>query len=161
MKLSQWFIALTFSCHITWQYLICKKHSRYRKAFYHAVEAQEWWQRSWLIPQASLLPIQDLKWSKVLKSRVDQSLITLQGFDVESFFYLCKKISSFFWRLFSFYWIILKRSSRGRKRLIRVEDCVVLFMAWTRTRGTMFVLQMMFGATQSYISCYLWYGRCL
>ncbi len=49
----------------------------------------------------------------------------------------------------------------GRKRLIRVEDCVALFLAWTLTRGFMFVLQKIFGMTQTNLSICLRFGGCL
>ncbi len=94
----------------------------------------------------------------MLKSRVDQSFITLLGFDVDSFFYIVKKIAPLFDNNSPFLDDYI-RTNRGRKRLIRVEDCVALFLAWTRTRGSMFVLQMIFGMTQSNLSFYLWFGR--
>ncbi len=42
-----------------------------------------------------------------------------------------------------------------------MEHCVALFLAWTRTRGSMFVLQMILGMTQSNLSLFLWFGHCL
>ncbi len=98
-----------------------------------------------------LLSVLDSPLQKVLKSRVDHTFITLVGFDVESFFYICQKIAPLFDNHSPFLdeKNILKRTNRGRKRLIRVEDCVALFLAWTRTRGSMFVLQMIFGMIQS------------
>ncbi len=46
-------------------------------------------------------------------------------------------------------YIILKRNNMGIKWLIRVEGCVGLFLTWTRTRGFIFVLQMIFDITSS------------
>ncbi len=42
-----------------------------------------------------------------------------------------------------------------------MEHCVALFLAWTRTRGSMFVFQMIFGMTQSNLSFYRWFGHCI
>ncbi len=65
----------------------------------------------------------------MLKSRVDQSFITLLGFDVESFS-IYVKIALLFDNHPSFLddKFFLKRSNRGRKRLVRVEDYVALFL---------------------------------
>ena len=42
-----------------------------------------------------------------------------------------------------------------------MEDCVALILAWRRTRGSMFVLKMIFGMAQSNLSFYLRFGHCL
>ncbi len=143
MLLSQWYMVLAFSLtNEIEESNHTKRHSRYKKTFYRALEIHEKRRRAKSIPRVSLVSVRDSPWRKVLKSRVDQSFITLLGFNVESFFYICKKIAPLFDNHSPFLddRITLKRTNRGRKRLIRVEDCVALFLAWTRTRGSMFVL---------------------
>ncbi len=104
-----------------------------------------------------------LAMEKIVKNNSGSVFHYSLGFDVESFFYLCKKISPSFedYSLFLDNYVTLKRSNKGKKILIRVEDCVALFLAWTRTRVSMFVLQIKFCKTQSNISLYIWFGHCL
>ena len=53
----------------------------------------------------------------------------------------------------------LKGPKEGKKRIITSRDCLGLNLAWTRTRGSMFVLQIMFGMTETPVSTYLRFGR--
>ena len=46
----------------------------------------------------------------------------------------------------------------GRTRLMSGIDCLALTLAWTRTRGSTMVLQMIFGITASSVSTYLRFG---
>ena len=47
----------------------------------------------------------------------------------------------------------------GRRRLLTSLDCLGLCLSWTRTRGGMFVLSMIFGMTSSSVSEYVRFGR--
>ena len=47
----------------------------------------------------------------------------------------------------------------GRKRLLTSKDCLGLVLAWTRTRGSMFTLQLIFGMTGSAVSINIRFGR--
>ncbi len=47
---------------------------------------------------------------------------------------------------------------RGRKREVQPKDCTGLVLVWTRTRGSMNVLQLVFGLTYTYLSVYLKIG---
>ena len=94
----------------------------------------------------------------------NQGMITYTGFDFESF----NKICSEFAKVFDAYspfgkddnvTIIPKLNKRGRKRKIQAEDCLGLVLAWTRTRGSMTVLQMNFGMTMTNLCTYLRFGR--
>jgi len=53
----------------------------------------------------------------------------------------------------------IRFQGRGRKRLIDAQDCLGLVLAWTRTRGSNMVLQMIFGMTGTPVSMYLRYAR--
>ena len=46
----------------------------------------------------------------------------------------------------------------GRKRIFQPEDCLGLVLMWTRTRGTLNVLQLVFGLTYSNLCVYLRFG---
>ncbi len=45
--------------------------------------------------------------------------------------------------------ITVKTTPRGRKRFVRVEDCDTLVLAWTLTKGSINVLQLIFGMTMT------------
>ena len=46
----------------------------------------------------------------------------------------------------------------GRKREMRAADCLGLVLVWTRTRGSLNVLQLVFGLTYTNLSVYLRFG---
>jgi hypothetical protein len=90
-------------------------------------------------------------------------MITLTGFDFNSFNAVSKKLAPLF-NVFTPFrrdheTITLKTSPRGRRRQINAVDCLGLVLAWTRTRGSMAVLQMIFGLTMTNLSTYLRFGR--
>jgi hypothetical protein len=49
----------------------------------------------------------------------------------------------------------------GQKREVKLADCLGLVLVWTRTRGSLNVLQLVFGLTYSNLSVYLRFGVCL
>ncbi len=86
----------------------------------------------------------------------NQAMITLTGFDYPAFHYLCQKIVILFDTYSPFGYrdgneVLIKRAKTGRKRVIRA--------AWTRTRGAMNVLQLIFGMTYSNAWSYLRFGK--
>jgi hypothetical protein len=117
------------------------------------------------IPRAALLSTEQSPWRTVLDSRNDQALITLTGFDFETFEWLCAK----FYPIYSTHSPFLGEGGRikkipetskgGRPRLVSAADCLGLCLAWTRTRGSTMVLQLIFGVTSSNVSIYLRFGR--
>ncbi len=48
--------------------------------------------------------------------------------------------------------------TRGRKRIVQPADCLGLVLVWTRTRGSLNVLQLVFGLTLTNLSVYLRFG---
>ena len=46
----------------------------------------------------------------------------------------------------------------GRKRKVQPADCLGLVLVWTRTRGPLNVLQLVFGLTYTNLSVYLRFG---
>ena len=90
-------------------------------------------------------------------------MITTTGLDYDIFVILHGKFESFFESYSPFICedgtIIPKTNKRGRKRMIQSFDCLGLCLAWTRTRGSFFVLQMIFGMSYTSVSMYLHFGR--
>ena len=86
-------------------------------------------------------------------------MITMTGFDLKTFKIVCALFSNLYYGYSPFAkeceedtTIIPKLSPRGWKRKIRAEDCLGLVLAWTRTRGSMAVLQMIFGMMMTNLS---------
>ncbi len=52
-----------------------------------------------------------------------------------------------------------KLPNKGWKRKIQPEDCLGLVLAWTRTRGSLMALQLVFGMTYSNLDDYLLFGK--
>ncbi len=46
----------------------------------------------------------------------------------------------------------------GQKRKVQPADCLGLVLVWTRTRGSLNVLQLVFGLTYTNLSIYLRFG---
>ena len=54
---------------------------------------------------------------------------------------------------------LVQVAKTGRKRVIRAEDCLALTLVWMRTRGTLSILQLIFGMTMSNVASYLKFGK--
>jgi hypothetical protein len=85
----------------------------------------------------------------------------MMGFDCNSF----DKILEKFGPMFSCHtpfdessFIVPFEYVTGRKREVQPEDCLGLVLVWTRTRGALNVLQLVFGLTYTNLSVYLRFG---
>ena len=90
-------------------------------------------------------------------------MITLTGFDFVSFEYLCNLFAPYYndfspWTDPEGY-IVRKKTKRGRPRLLSAEDCLGLVLAWTRTRGSLMALQLIFGMTMTPVGKYIQFAR--
>jgi hypothetical protein len=138
-------------------------HSRYRKDYYQQLDSIRRRLRDKRIPRVALHNTTTCAWQQVYESANDQALITLTGFDFDTFNWL----ESMFTPVHDNYSpfispdgsIVKINKEKGRKRLIQGKDCLALCLAWTRTRGSNFALQMIFGMTATPISMYLRFGR--
>jgi hypothetical protein len=89
----------------------------------------------------------------------------LTGFDCASFASLCEIFAPSFDSYTPFIpsgtscFEREKLKNKGRKQKIRPEDCLGLVLAWTRTRGSLMALQLIFGMTFSNIDYYLLFGK--
>ena len=139
------------------------KHSRYRKDFFLTLSDDSKRIRQRRLPRVSLLSPCMSAWQQLYHLKNDQGLITLTGFN----FNLFNAVSDKFAPLFNAFspirrdesTISPKTSCRGKRRQIDAADCLGLVLAWTRTRGSMAVLQMIFGLTMTNLSTYLRFGR--
>ena len=96
------------------------------------------------------------------ESKNDQSFVTLTGFDWLSFHtmlpefeihYTCTSPTT---DASGKYVSINPR--RGRNRFLQAEDCLGLVLLWTRTRGSMSSIQVIFGISWTTCSDYLKFG---
>jgi hypothetical protein len=139
-------------------------HSRNRTIFYKSLSDWEKSHRQNRIPRIALLPPSKSAWRKIFASRNDQALITLNGFDYDTFECLHEKFKPYFDQYSPFIdkdrcIKKLKCPKEGRKWMITSRDCLALNLAWTRTRRSTFVLQIIFGMTETPVSMYLKFGR--
>ena len=117
------------------------------------------------IPRVALLLPKQSAWMKLYSSKDDSALITLTGLDHNAFATLLRSFSDIFdgYSPYSTTGEILKLSNNkrkgGRPRLISAGDCMGLYLAWTRLRGTTVALQMIFGMTASCVAIYLRFAR--
>ena len=85
----------------------------------------------------------------------------MMGFDCESFDKILDKFAPMFLGHTPFDksgFIVEFEYIRGRKREVEPADCLGLVLVWTRTRGPLNVLQLVFGLTYTNLSVYLRFG---
>ena len=85
----------------------------------------------------------------------------MMGFDCESFDRLLEKFSPMFSGQTSFdasRMIVKFEYVHGQKRLVQSADSLGLVLVWTRTRGALNVLQLVFGVVYTNLSVYLRFG---
>ena len=138
-------------------------HSRNRKKQCNEQDAYERYVRQRRIPRNSLLPVERSPWRRVYSSADDQAMITLTGFDMASFHYVCQLFAPLYDDCSPFIdedgFIVKKKSKCGRPRFMRAEDCLGMALAWSRNRGSLMALQLIFGTTMTPTSKYLQFAR--
>ena len=116
------------------------------------------------IPRAALQDPQASAWCKVLSSGSNQALITLTGFDYKMFDWLHLHFEPLYKNFSPFStdgticYLQYSGEKVGRPRLMNSRDCLGLILTWTRLRGSMVALQLIFGLTASSVSVYLRYS---
>ena len=142
-----------------------RKQLRYRKRFHRMLGNEEQARRNPMYKRVSLLHQHSSAWRHLWNSQSNQSLITLTGLDYHAFYYLCKKFAPIFDTYSPFGYRdgkeeLIPKAKTGQKRVIVAEDCLVgLVLAWTRTRGAISTLQLIFGMTMSNVVSYLKFGK--
>ena len=140
-------------------------HSRNRKAFHRLLCRAERRRRCRKIPRSSLQPPCDSSWNTLYDGNDDAAMITLTGLDFAVFDELHTKFKPYFDKLSPHSKNGLIRAlqespkRRGRKRILCSKLGLGLTLAWTRTRGSCFVLSMIFGLTGTAVTVYVKFGR--
>ncbi len=104
-------------------------------------------------------------WHCVFESRNDQGMITLTGFDGATFNSLCKIFTPVFESYTPFVpsgtscFEHTQEQNRGRPWMMWPEDGPELVLAWTRTRGLLMVLQLIFGMTYTNLNDCLLFAK--
>ena len=113
------------------------------------------------IPRCALVDIGHSSFQHLYLSRNDQAFITFTGLDYFSFQYLLEKFTPLY-NWYSPYSIIGKITvvretvvKKGRPHLLGPADCLGLVLGYTRTRGSLFAVQMVFGASHSVLCMFL------
>jgi len=140
-------------------------HSRYRKDFQKSLDCfhRRLCQRK--IPRCCLQDLSLSAWRRLYELQNDQGMITLTGFDCSTFDSLCVLFAPVFDSYTPFVASGLscferkKDVNKGRPRKIRPEDCLGLVLAWTRTRGSLMALQLVFGMTYTNLDDYLLFAK--
>lgn len=102
----------------------------------------------------------------LLQSQCEQSIIAVAGFDHAPFVYTLKKFELLYktytpYSTDGFMKILgQKRLARGRSRTLDAMRCLRLPLAWHRTRGSTFVLNVMFAVTESVCRHLILFSRC-
>jgi hypothetical protein len=122
------------------------------------------------IPRIGLVEPSRSPFLHIFQIRNDQSLISVTGLDLRSFNYLLNKFFPLF-EWYSPYCItpdgllreLLREvrddaANRGHPRSLESYSCLGLVLCFTRTRGSMGVLQMLFGLTASVLGLWLNFG---
>lgn len=135
------------------------KHARLRDR----LNAEGRRRRDRRVPRVALQAPKMSAWVTLFGSASDQALITLTGLDHTSFRYILNIFQPFYDGLtpYSRSGAIEKRSraAAGRKRSMSACDCLGLALSWYRTRGSITVLCMLFGITNSVCAMFLRFSR--
>ena len=137
-------------------------HSRNRKIFYRSLSIQQRRRRYNRIPRESLVDPTDSAWRKLYQSQNDQALITATGLDYATFQYLLLKFKPSFDNLTPHLKDgCIKQINKNQinRRIIEASDCLGLVLMWTRTRSSMFSLQMKFGLSGTATGLYIRFAR--
>ena len=124
-------------------------HSRYRKTYYRAPCCIERRRRQRSIHRPSLNSPHACAWRALYAARQDHALITLTGVDFTTLDWLAEK----FLNMYDKYspWIdetpdgkikVIPNTKKGGPRTMTALDCLCLCLAWTRTRGSCMILEM-------------------
>jgi hypothetical protein len=158
---------LLFYCRETKKNSIIS-HSRYQKKFLKTLGLLQRRLRQRHIPRVSLQGASRSAWKTLLNSGNDQALITLTGCSFKVFNWLLPKFcelydthSPFGAPDGSIFTIQndLAINQGEQPRMMKGADCLGMCLAWTRTRGSSMVLQIIFGMTATMVSLYLRFGR--
>jgi hypothetical protein len=126
--------------------------------FFSFVELQRRYRR---IPCCALVDTRQSSFQRLYYSRNDQAFITFTGLDISAFQYLLAQFEPLYFRYSPYSMngkIVTMRENdvtKGRPRLLGPADCLGLVLGYTRTTGSLYALQMVFGASHSVLCLFL------
>jgi hypothetical protein len=141
------------------------KHSQNCHDYHRSLDKFHRQLRQRNIPRCSLQEQSQSAWRCLYKSRNDQGIFTLTGFDHATFNSLCEMFTPVFELYTPFVssgvlcFERTKEQNRGRPWMIWPEDGLGLVLAWTRTRGLLMVLQLIFGMMYTNLDDYLLFTK--
>jgi hypothetical protein len=127
----------------------------------HFLSLEELRKRDRRIPHCALVDARQSSFLRLYHSRNDQSFITFTGRNCLTFEYLLDKFRPLYHR-YSPYSVIGKivrlrnpNALKGRPRVLGPAACFGLVLGYTWTRGSLFAMQMIFGASHSVLCLFL------
>ena len=130
-------------------------HSCNQKAFYYCTLSRLQKRiRQRRISRSCLLDVHISAWRKLYAGGSDATLITFTGLNHKIFDVLLQKFDPLFQKHTPHTTDGIIRERRimtGMKRKISSMDYLALSLAWTRTLGSMYTLQIIFGLTSMYV----------
>jgi len=129
----------------------------------HFLSSTELQKRDRRIRRCALVHAHESPFLKLYHSKNDQSFITFTGLDYATFDYLLSKFRPLYQR-YSPYSLtgkivaVRNQAGPGRPRSLDAPSCLGLVLGYTRTKGSLFSLQMIFGVTHSVLALFLRYS---
>ena len=145
--------------------LLCDGEDHEKKSFKQLLCLSDRRKRSGKIRRGSLQAVTNSSFCRLFASGQDDALISLCGFDHATFNSLLYLFEPLYHQYSPFYSDLhgkfLKKSaqSHGHPRLVTPTIALGLVLAWTRTRGSSMVLQIIFGMTATPLCMWLRFGR--
>ena len=140
-----------------------------KRSFINKLNAEGRRRRQRKLPRAALQDPNHSAWTKLFMSQDDGALITVTGFDHQTFAEILSRFAKYYYDytpwtrkndgLFYKKRNLGKSKGRGRKRKVSATCCLGLVLAWYRFRGSEFILQGWFGLTGTQLSVWLRFGR--
>ena len=136
-------------------------YSRNRHIFFRSLSNVYRRIRSHHIPRCALLLCNESPWNRLYLAGNESALITCTGLNYVGFHNVLEAFTPLYNALTPNRddGLIALKKTGGRKRLMDSAACLGLVLFWTRTRGALFNLSLLFGIIQSTCSVYLRFGR--
>ena len=148
-------------------FLLLKKKKQRANTFRNRLNDEGRRRRNRGLPRGVLCNPNEAPWHKLYIAGDDGALITVTGFDHDTFDFLHDLFLPYFIGFTPWvknndglsYKKLDGKEKRGRKRMVSSIACLGLTLSWYRFRGAKFILQGWFGFTGTVTNCWLRFGR--